>query len=254
MYGYIYLTRNLITGEVYCGKHKCASFRNYRGRQYLGLGRKIREAVEKYGKMNFEKELVCECDTKDELDNAEKFWIMYYKREYGDRCYNLAGGGDGGNVFMFADDERKNAFSQKMTGINKARCSSESFRKRISEATSARYADKAEREAHGKKMSAAWRAMPKDKQDEIVSRRTKKLLRAHEEYRANHGVDWNSKRCFLEFTNGCAVEFDSVREMQRFLTDIFGYTPDRRNLKYGVPFKAFFKRHESINGIIPYRF
>ena len=96
--------------------------------------------------------------------------------------------------------------------------------------------------------------MPKEKRDEIVSHRAEKLLRAHEAYREVHGADWNSKRCFLEFPNGCAVEFNSSKEMQKFLSDVLGYTPDRRNIKYGVPFKAFFKRHAVIDGVTPYRF
>jgi hypothetical protein len=47
-YGYIYKTTNLINGKIYIGQHKgCLSS------HYIGSGKLIRWAINKYGKRNF---------------------------------------------------------------------------------------------------------------------------------------------------------------------------------------------------------
>lgn len=89
MYGYIYKTTNLINGKVYIGQHKSKRF----DRNYYGSGILIAEAIKKYGKENFKIELVEECNSKEELNDAEIYWIKKFDAVNNDNYYNIALGG-----------------------------------------------------------------------------------------------------------------------------------------------------------------
>lgn len=93
MYGYIYLILNKINGKTYIGQHK--SSKEWFEDDYMGSGKLIKYAFQKNGKSNFEKFLIQYCTTFEELNNAEKFWIDYY-RKLGKAEYNLASGGSAG--------------------------------------------------------------------------------------------------------------------------------------------------------------
>ena len=53
-YGFVYCTTNHINGKRYIGQHKNNPETNDR---YLGSGKYIRQAMKKYGKKNFSKEI-----------------------------------------------------------------------------------------------------------------------------------------------------------------------------------------------------
>ena len=87
---YIYKTTNLTNGKVYIGK----SEKDF-NREYLGSGVLLSKAIKKYGKENFKVELIEDCNTIEDLNNREKFWIT---ENMGKDCYNIAEGGTGGNT------------------------------------------------------------------------------------------------------------------------------------------------------------
>lgn len=91
-YGFIYITTNNINGKQYIGQKKY--YGNYEN--YLGSGIALKNAIAKYGKENFSREIIEECKTKEELDEQEKYWIKYYDATNSDNFYNITGGGDGG--------------------------------------------------------------------------------------------------------------------------------------------------------------
>lgn len=92
MYGYIYITTNLINGKKYIGKHKSKYFNP----NYKGSGKYLRRAINKYGWDNFKVELVKECYSKDELDNSERIFILESGAQFSNMYYNIAPGGLGG--------------------------------------------------------------------------------------------------------------------------------------------------------------
>ena len=55
MYGYIYITTNLLNGKKYIGKHKSSEFEFDK---YYGSGKYIKAAIKKYGLENFKCELL----------------------------------------------------------------------------------------------------------------------------------------------------------------------------------------------------
>lgn len=84
----IYKTTNLINGKIYIGQDS----KNKNG--YLGSGQNIKRAIKKYGKQNFKKEIIEKCNSIDELNNREKYWINFYNSKDGKIGYNLSNGGD----------------------------------------------------------------------------------------------------------------------------------------------------------------
>ena len=96
MYGFIYITTNHINGKKYIGQKKYDKYDHWR--TYLGSGILLSRAINKYGRENFSKEIIEECETRDKLNAREKYWISYYDAVNSDEFYNIASGGDGGRT------------------------------------------------------------------------------------------------------------------------------------------------------------
>lgn len=92
MYGFVYLTTNILNGKKYIGMCKLTHDSGY-----YGSGILIKAAIKKYGKENFQRQILQECSTLEELSEAEKHWIEYYDAVKNPQFYNLSPGGFGGN-------------------------------------------------------------------------------------------------------------------------------------------------------------
>lgn len=90
-YGYIYLTTNLINNKKYIGQHK----NKYFNPKYKGSGKLIIEAFKKYGKENFNTEILEWCFSKEEMDEKEKYYIIQYDAVKNPNFYNISEGGEG---------------------------------------------------------------------------------------------------------------------------------------------------------------
>lgn len=91
MYGYIYLTINLITGKKYIGQHRSETF----DVRYKGSGKLLMKAIKKYGKENFETTVLKECLSEDDLNQSEIEYILMYEATTSNDYYNIAKGGEG---------------------------------------------------------------------------------------------------------------------------------------------------------------
>ncbi len=85
----IYKTTNKINGKIYIGQ----DINN--NKSYLGSGVYLRNAFKKYGRKNFTKEILQKCNTIEELNEAEIFWIKTLDSTNKNIGYNLALGGFG---------------------------------------------------------------------------------------------------------------------------------------------------------------
>jgi len=92
--GLIYKTTNLVNGKIYVGK-------DMKNRShYLGSGLILKQAIKKYGKENFKKEVIEDCgDDKEFLSVREIFWIRELRSNRQGLGYNLTEGGTGGDTF-----------------------------------------------------------------------------------------------------------------------------------------------------------
>lgn len=68
-FGYVYRITNNINGKTYIGKHKAKL--NEKWLDYLGSGKLITLAIQKYGKSNFTKELLKHADNDEDLSIYE---------------------------------------------------------------------------------------------------------------------------------------------------------------------------------------
>ena len=91
MYGYIYKTTNLINGKIYIGQHKANRF----DIKYKGSGKILLQAFHKYGKNNFSCHIIEWCNSKQELNIKEKFWIKFFHTQNPNIGYNITSGGEG---------------------------------------------------------------------------------------------------------------------------------------------------------------
>lgn len=89
MYGYIYKTTNTFNNKIYIGQHRADKFDS----NYYGSGIVIRNIMDKYGIDKFRCELLEACDSEDELNEREIYWIAYYNATDANIGYNLMSGG-----------------------------------------------------------------------------------------------------------------------------------------------------------------
>ena len=69
----IYKTTNLINNKIYIGKTTRKSL------LYYGSGIVLNQSIKKYGKENFKREIIEQCDTFEQLNERERFWILELK-------------------------------------------------------------------------------------------------------------------------------------------------------------------------------
>lgn len=107
--GIIYKTTNLHNNKIYIGKAKIND------PVYLGSGVILKQAIEKYGKENFTKEIIEECDNFI-IDQREIFWIDKFNSTDRTIGYNIATGGTGGDTTT-NHPEKNNIVKKRTHGL-----------------------------------------------------------------------------------------------------------------------------------------
>jgi len=103
MYGYVYLTTNLVNGKLYVGQKK-GKFNP----KYFGSGSYLKQAIKKYGKHNFRVKAIEYANDKITLDMLEIKYVAECRNYIGkDNVYNLADGGDGCPGWKASEETRK---------------------------------------------------------------------------------------------------------------------------------------------------
>lgn len=94
MFYTIYKTTNLVNGKFYIGKHQTLDIHD----SYLGSGKALYKAIDKYGRDNFAKEILFVYDTEEEMNKKEKELVT--EDFISSSCnYNAGIGGEGGAQF-----------------------------------------------------------------------------------------------------------------------------------------------------------
>lgn len=88
-FGFIYLTTNMINGKKYIGQKKFK-----RGwKIYIGSGKILKDAIKKYGKESFVREIIAIAFSREELDKLEIEFIKNHNAVESEDYYNLSYGG-----------------------------------------------------------------------------------------------------------------------------------------------------------------
>lgn len=85
-YGFVYITTNRINGKRYIGQRV---FKNKGWEKYLGSGYQLVDAIKKYGRENFTKDIVHIAYSEDELDEQETKLIQFFDAANSDDYYNI---------------------------------------------------------------------------------------------------------------------------------------------------------------------
>lgn len=113
-FGYIYKIINLINNKIYIGKTEKTIEKRFHEhiKKSLVYDNKIDNqshlysAMQRYGINNFKVEEIDVADSKDELNEKEKYWIKFFNSTDNFLGYNIASGGAGGNVLEgYTEDE-----------------------------------------------------------------------------------------------------------------------------------------------------
>ena len=112
MYGYIYLTTNLVNGKKYVGRHKSEVL----DESYKGSGKILWRAIEKYGWDNFKTEIIRTCETAEELNQAEIEEIKSREAVTSEEYYNITAGGYWGAPWD--SPEFRQVMTETMSGEN----------------------------------------------------------------------------------------------------------------------------------------
>lgn len=113
MYGVIYKITNKRNGKPYIGQTTRSveqRFKEHAKSNYL-----IGKAIRKYGKENFTIEIIEECETPEQLNEREKFWIAFFNC-MSPNGYNLTDGGN--NAIPSAESCAK--MSAAHTGVKRS--------------------------------------------------------------------------------------------------------------------------------------
>lgn len=125
----IYQITNKSNGMIYIGKHKTTN----KDDGYMGSGIRIVRAIEKYGVDNFEKTILFECSSEDEMNKLEAEIVNedFIAR---DDVYNISLGGNGGWDYINKTNKNigfKYANSHKLN--NKGKKISKELREKMNE-------------------------------------------------------------------------------------------------------------------------
>jgi hypothetical protein len=109
IYGIIYKATNKINGKCYIGqttqglhKRKTEHINKSKNDNFY-----FHNSICKYGKNNFEWKILCDCDSKEELDEMEFHYIKQYDSYWKNGGYNLTAGGEGSPNRILSDETKE---------------------------------------------------------------------------------------------------------------------------------------------------
>lgn len=113
----IYKITNIINNKYYIGMHQTENIND----NYMGSGKLIKRAIQKYGIENFKKEILYIFDNEKDMKNKEKELIVL-----DEMSYNLCDGGKGGFGYI------------NRTGLNNNHKDKEAIYEKVSKSLSGR--------------------------------------------------------------------------------------------------------------------
>lgn len=217
--GFIYITINKENGKCYI-EQKHFKQKGESWETYLGSGKIIKRALNKYGVNSFYKVIVAFGKTNEELNELEKEIIDINNATHNDTFYNIADGGHGGNTFSGYSEEEFKKYCKNLCGKNNP-----FFGKKHTEKTKKIMLEKRKNRVY-KPMS--------EEQKRLISKTKKELYK-------NDVIKPNSKKYKIIYKDGTENNFNSQKQLISILKiekrDI------QRIRKHDIPkFKSEYKK------------
>lgn len=125
----IYQIKNKLNNKIYVGKHITDNVND----SYMGSGVRIQRAIKKYGIENFEKTILVECSSEEEM-NAKEAEIVNDEFLSRDDVYNINKGGEGGWHYVNKTHKNIGFYYINSHGLtNKGKTISEALKQRMKE-------------------------------------------------------------------------------------------------------------------------
>ena len=118
---YIYKTTNILNNKIYIGKHK-----GLLKDDYVGSGKIIKQAIKKYGKNNFKKEVLIICEDNEKANYFEKFFIQLFN-SLQPNGYNITTGGDWGDTITYNPNKEKIISNMKAHSARRGKTLKDNF-------------------------------------------------------------------------------------------------------------------------------
>lgn len=128
-HNYFYKTINILNGKYYYGIRSCNKLPDF----YIGSGTALKNAIKKYGKDNFIKEIIADYPTRKEASDHEARVVTCELIQL-DECYNCRTGGDNEFTSLLTEDHKK-----KISQSIKGRKCSEETKLKIGKANKGKY-------------------------------------------------------------------------------------------------------------------
>ena len=118
MFYTIYQITNLLNGKIYIGKHQTKNLDD----GYMGSGKHLKYAINKYGIENFKKEILFQFDNEFEMNTKESQLVTeeFCLRE---DTYNICVGGKGGWGYLNSNNISNIGWKDNSTEVGKKRAS-----------------------------------------------------------------------------------------------------------------------------------
>lgn len=129
MHFYIYEVTNNINGKKYIGKRKCTC--PIEEDTYMGSGKLIKKAINKYGKDNFSKTILKICEDENSAFKWEEHFIKEVNAFKNPNYYNISAGKAGFNCFAGKSEEELNLWKKRMSEARKGRIITDEWKAKI---------------------------------------------------------------------------------------------------------------------------
>ncbi len=225
----IYKTTCLVNGKVYIGQ---TIKEGYKYLRYIGSGRALLRAVNKYGKNNFIKQILIVCNTQEQADEYEELFIEMYSSCNKVCGYNILTGTANkfGSINPSRIPEIARKMSERMMGVGLGRKVSDETRRKLSISLKGknkgkRRSDEVKKKMsierfgiknsfHGKKHSIETRRIISDKRTGIkLSEEHKKSISKSISGGKNHLA--RPVESYDPITNKAIEKFDCIAEAKR---------------------------------------
>jgi group I intron endonuclease len=159
----IYKIINKINNKIYIGKHQTKNLDD----DYMGSGKRLKDAIKHYGIENFKKEILFIFDNESDM-NAKESELVTEDFVKEDTNYNMCPGGNGGfgyinnsNIIKFKgkthSSESKKQMGHKNNTYFAGKCHTEDAKITIGNNTSEKLSGKIKTEEHKRKIAESVR-------------------------------------------------------------------------------------------------